>query len=500
MSEPAEDVRVARGTIAVQGSQVVGVLATLTVITLLGRTLTLSQFGLYGLLLSIAGYLAIVQLSVEGATIRKLAGAADEAARDRIVSLALAIYTAGGLLSGVVIAGGGLLLVAVLPIPAELHTEAREGVLALGAMTALGWPFKVFQDVLRGAQRFAAAAAAEVIAFLAFVGLTILLVVVDAPLWSLVAVGGAVSVLIGAASLIVLALTRSIPRPHRAGLTREGARDLLGFSAQLSSIGLSDLFLYSADRLVLASFTSTRVVGLYEGAARPHNLVRQAQATMVVAVLPVATSYLEAGDRFRVRELLLRGTRYVMAVVVPLTVVLVVLAGPILEVWLGERYREAGTAMAILTSYWVLNAATGVGGSMLVADGDVRWFSRYAWSVALVNLVLSLGLTAWLGLEGVVLGTSIPYVLLFPVFLRRMAGRFDVPVGEIVRFAMLPAWTIGAGIAALLVLVRIFAEPQTLPAVAAVAAGALALAYGAYALIFFGDDERRLVRGLVGAS
>jgi O-antigen/teichoic acid export membrane protein len=385
----------------------------------------------------------------------------------------------------------------VLPIPARLEDASRSGVLALGAVTAAGWPFKVFQDFLRGSQRFLHASIGEILAHLTMVGGMVALVASEAPLWALIALGGALPVLIGIGSFVVLAITRTLPRLRRDGRRRDAARELLGFSAYLSAMGVADIVIYSLDRVILAAFTSTATVGLYEGAARPHHLVRQVHGTLAITVFPVASAYAAEGDRFRLRELLLRGTRYVHAAVVPLTVVLVVLAGPILDVWLGDEFREAGLAMAILTSYWLLNGATGVGGSMLGAAGQIRWMTAYGWAVALGNLVCSVAFTAWLGLEGVMIGTVIPYVVGFPFFLRKAAETFDVPVREIVAMALMPAWVVGAGLAAVLGAARLALEPDTVLEVAGMALIALGIAYAAWAALFFGPEERRLVRSLL---
>ena len=323
------------------------------------------------------------------------------------------------------------------------------------------------------------------------------LVASDAPLWALIALGGALPVLIGIGSFVVLAITRTVPRLRRDGLRRDAARELLGFSAYLGAMGVADIVIYSLDRVILAAFTSTATVGLYEGAARPQQLVRQVHGTLSITVFPVASAYAAGDDQFRLRELLLRGTRYVHAAVVPLTVVLVVLAGPILDVWLGDEFREAGLAMAILTSYWLLNGATGVGGSMLAAAGQIRWLTAYGWAIALGNLGCSIAFTAWLGLEGVMIGTVIPYVVGFPFFLRKTADTFDVPVREIVAVALIPAWVVGAGLAAVLVVARLALQPDTVLEVAGMALVALGVAYAAWAALFFGPDERRLVRSLL---
>ena len=68
----------------------------------------------------------------------------------------------------------------------------------------------------------------------------------------------------------------------------------------------------------------------------------------------------------------MRGTRYTLALFVPLCVTLMVLAEPILEVWLGDRYGEGDVALAILVSYWLLYGGLVVTPGFLVGAGRAR--------------------------------------------------------------------------------------------------------------------------------
>ena len=488
---------IAQSTLAQQGAQIVGVASMLVVITILGRTLTLSEFGVYGLLLSIVAYVLIIQLSVEGATVRALAAHTTTADRSRIFSTAIALYAVFGALSGLAIVGGGLGAVALLNVPATLYEEAQRAILALALVTALGWPFKAFQDALRGTQRFFSASAAEIAAHISYVAVTAALVIADAPLWALITIGGSLPVLIGLGSAMVIAVQRLPFRFRRRDADRAIARDLLGFSAYLFATALADLVLYSLDRVILAAFRPATTVGLFEGAVRPHNLVRQLHGTLVLTVMPVASGYIGEDDQSRLRELLLRGTRYVLAAVVPVVVTLMVLSGPVLEVWLGSDFRPAGLAMAILLSYWLVGANTGVGGAMLVAAGRVRQLTIYAWAMAGLNLAISLALTPWLGLEGVALGTAIPYLVLLPVFLRLVVRTFPVSVAEMAREAWLPAYSLGILLAAGLVAVRLVTPLDSLGPLVLVAVGGLASYFAAYYAVWLRSPERALVRSLV---
>jgi O-antigen/teichoic acid export membrane protein len=489
--------RIAGGAIAQQASQVVGVLAMLVVITVLGRTLTLSEFGVYGLLISIASYVLIVQISVEGAAVRAIARAGTSGDRDGVFSSALVLYALAGVLCGLLVAAGGAALVGVLGIPAGLRDEAREGVAALGVAIMFGWPFKVFQDALRGAQRFGAASVAEVLAQVAFVAGMLTLVALDAPLWAVIALGGSLPTLIGIASAIVLVTTRAGFRFRRALVSRATMRELARFSAGLSVIGVTDLIVYSLDRVVLAAFRNAATIGLYEAASRPHNLVRQLHGTLVLTVIPVASGYIAEGDEFRLRELIVRGTRYVMAVVVPVTVVLMMLAGPILRVWLGDEFLPAEPAMVLFLSYWLISSGTGVGTAMLVAAGRVGELARYAWAGALLNLALAVVLTPWLGLTGPVLATAIQSVALFPWFLVLVRRHLPVRTAELAREAWLPAYAIGGAIALVLGAARLTLGLDSLAAVGAAATLALAAGWAAYYALYLNAGERNLIRSFL---
>jgi O-antigen/teichoic acid export membrane protein len=488
---------IAHSALVQQLSQVVGVITALIAVTLVGRNVSLSEFGVYGLVVSFASYLLVVQLSVEGASIRAIAAATNQGERDRAFSTALVLYASLGLAAGALIAAVGSFLVSVLGIPARLHHQAYLSVLALACVTALGWPFKVCQDALRGSQRFVAAAVAEMLSYILFVSAMAVLVAVGAPLWTLAALGGSVPVLIGFCCAIVLVARQAPFHARSSAISRSFARELLGFSAYLSAIGVADLVLYALDRIFLGLFRRARTIGLYEAVVRPHNLVRQLHGTLVLTVMPVATGYLAAGDEIRLRELAVRGTRYVLAIVLPVVVVVMVLAGPILRFWLGARFLPAETALIVMVGYWLLAANTGVTGSMLIAAGKVRDFTRYSWTVAISNLLLSLALTPPLGLVGVVLGTTIPYVLFFPYFLALVVRHLPVKLEDLAREAWVPAYLTSAVLAGALLIVRVTVPFDSLATVIGVAAVALGAAWGGYYLAWLRPSERVLVRSVL---
>jgi O-antigen/teichoic acid export membrane protein len=486
-------------TLAQQGSQVVGVATMLVAVTVLARNLSLSEFGTYGLLLSLSAYVIFVQGSVEAAAVKTIAEATDQPARDRAFSTALSIYAVAALGAGVLIAAIGTLVVDLVDIPLRLDHQAQISVLALAAMTCVGLPLRVFQDVLRGSQRFLASALAEAIAYL-IVGIALIgAALAEAPLWTLVLVGASIPFATGACACVIVALSAMPYRYRRTDLDFASARRFLTLSTYLFLMGVSDLIAYSLDRTILGAFRSTAAVGLYEGPIRAHNLIRQLHGTLAVTVLPASSRYLAQHDVPRTRDLLLRGTRYTLAAVVPLTIVFMVLAKPILVQWIGPKFGVAATAMTLLAAYWLFNANTGVAGTMLFAAGRARQLTLYALAVALLNVGLSLALTPSLGLNGVVLGTMISNIAGFPYFMAMTLSTFPVSLAELAREAWLPAYLTGAVVGAALLAVRVTVHFESLVQVAGVGLLAMFVYWAIYYFAWLRPAERVLVKNVAAA-
>lgn len=484
----------ASGSLAQQVSQVSGLLAMFAIVTVLARHLSIQEFGVYGLLSSLAGYLLVIQNSAASAAVRNMAAAGDAEARDRVFSTALLIYVAAGLLSGVLLTLIGLALAAVVDMPAALESQARVGALLTGIVTAIGWPITIYRDALRASQLFVRAAMIEVAALVIFAALLLTLTFSGASLEILIGASATIPLFAGLGSAISAKLMGLPFHFRRNSPTRAAARELGALAFYVSITEAAGTIIYALDRVVLGLFQPVAAVARYEGPVRAHNLIRALNAALSVTVLPSASRYFAEKDERRLEQLLLRGSRYTLALIVPLTVTGMVLAGPLLGAWLGPDFRDAGRAMAILLSYWLLNGCTGVLGAMIIAGGRAYLLARFAWIVAIVNLALSLALTPSLGLEGVTIGTAVPYIMIFPVTVYIVLQLVPVGLGRLLRTSFLPAYSLAIGLAAALAALRIFVDPESIEALLAISVGGVVIYWLTYYVIWLEPHERELVR------
>ncbi|HEX2233408.1 MAG TPA: polysaccharide biosynthesis C-terminal domain-containing protein [Thermoleophilaceae bacterium] len=492
---PGEARLLARGALLQQVAQGSGLGVLLVVVTLLARRLSVPELGAYGLVASLAGYLLVFRNSVSSSAVRAMAAAVDPGERGRMFSAAAAMYAAVGLVTGLLIVLAGLAIAGGI-LSGDLARESRIGAVGLGAIMAAGLASTVYLDALRAERMLVRAPALEIAGVALHLGVMLALILSDASLGAIIALSGGMPLMSGLLSALTVVRLRLPFSFDRSAVTGERMRQLAPVAGWLMVVELSNLVIYAFGRIILGALHSPATVGRYEGPVRAHNLLYALVGALAVPTVPTASRYTATGDRHRLRELALRGSRYTLALIVPVCVVLIALAEPILEVWLGERYGAGAGALSILSSYWLLYAALLVTPGFLVGAGRARELARVVAVVAVANLALTLALTPELGLEGPALGTAIPFALAFPLLLRLALGVSGLSLGELARQAWFPAYTTGAVLAAGLVALRLAAEPDSLGAVLAAAACGLLAYWIAFYLVWLRRDERELVRGL----
>jgi O-antigen/teichoic acid export membrane protein len=484
----------ASGALVQQAAQASGLVALLVIVTVLARRLSVAELGAYGLVASLAGYLLVLRNSVASSAVRAMASALDRSERGHVFSAAAALYALVGVATGVLIALAAL-AIGTWILEGELGRDARAGGAGLGLLTALGIAASVNLDALRAERLFVRGAVTEIVAVSLYLALMLALILGGADLAWVIAFSGAIPLLSGLLSAVVARRSGAPVRFDAAGVTRERLMTIVPTAGWLLVVELSNLAMYGFSRVILGAYRSPTAVGQFEGPVRAHNLLYALGGALAVPVVPTASRYVAGGEERRLRELALRGTRYTLALFVPLCVTLMVLAEPILEVWLGDRYGEGATALALLVSYWLLYGGLVVTPGFLVGAGRARTAGLVFACAAVLNLALSLALTPELGIEGPALGTAIPFFLAFPLLLRAGLEASGAPLSELARRAWLPAYSLGLALAAVLVAVRLALDPEALPAVLATAAGGVLAYWAAFYGLVLSAGERALFRG-----
>jgi O-antigen/teichoic acid export membrane protein len=462
-----------------------------------------SAYGLWALTTSVTWFFGVLDLGYGGALVKFVAqyrAWRDRAALNEILSTIGFVYAGVGVLCFIVTALLAWRVDALFNIEPEQVRTAQLVLLIVGTYLCVRFPFGIFGAVVYGFQRTYRNNAASIGTSLVVAAVTVGVLSAGYGLVALVAATTAVRVL----SLGVFAWNARRVFPGldvRPSLIRRARlREVTGFSVYMLVLDLSAKLNYSADTLVIGAMLDTFAVAVWTVGQRLAQVAQQLTGQLNDALFPSVVDSDVAQRHERLQMILIQGNRLSLAMAAPLCLGLIVLAEPLIHIWVGKQFSASVVPTQILLSVVLLRAGTSSANMILKGAGQHRLLAYTNASTAVANVLLSIVLVRPLGLLGVALGTLIPVGLssafvLYPAACRRVG----LPMRRALTEAIWPAAWPGVIMVAVLWVGRGLPHGRLLEvALQLAAAGAV------YCALFvgfgIGADERRFywtkLRGL----
>jgi O-antigen/teichoic acid export membrane protein len=454
-----------------------------------------STYGLWMLIASIPVYFSFLDLGYTGAMVKFAAqyrAHGDSRALNEIASTIYLLFAGVGLLAYAVAVLLAFNIEALLRLTPEQARIARQVLLIISIYVALGFPCSVFGAVVRG---FMDPYMTSIISIATSISVVIVNVSVLLAGYDIVTLVAAITAV---RALSYVAYWRNAHRVFPALRIRLKAfrinrlREITGFSAALLFIDLANKLNYSTDAIVVGAFMNVAAVASWTIAQRPADLTQRLSNELNIAVFPFVVDSAALGRDDRLRAIFLHGTRLSLAIVILMSIGLIVLARPLITLWVGPGFGESAGIIYVLA--FVAMIRVGCSGATTLLEGAGRhYLLAVSTTIAgVANLLLSIFLVQRYGLLGVALGTLIPLsvVSLFVIF-PAACRRIDLSLSRALLIAVLPATWPALLIMVFLVIVRSFVANNFYSAAfQAIAAGLF------YILIFLGlaisREERQL--------
>jgi O-antigen/teichoic acid export membrane protein len=381
------------------------------------RELGQTTLGVWDFAWSCVSYFQLSQIGLAQSAMRHIA-------RPRAMRDVEGLRTVASSVIGVSFAVATLVLtlttVAVWAVPFLIGTHdveaiatARWVVALLGFGLAFGFLCEVFSGVLTGSHRWdvhnALNAGTQVFIALSMIG-TLL---VGGGLRE-VALAHTIGKVLGELTRIFFAY-RVCPelRLRPSYWSPDEAKKLLSFGVKTWIGGLAALILIQTNKLVVASQLGPAALALY---ARPSALMRMV-GTLVnkfaFVLVPTASSLQGSGRDQEVRDLMLMGARAGTAIVLPLTLGLAILGGPLLVLWMGPHYDQ-GLVLTILALTFAPSLSNRPVNGILAGlnlHGFLALTNTIVMVVGVALSVLNVAVLEW-GLVGAAVAVGAPRLLI----------------------------------------------------------------------------------------
>ncbi|MGH3608039.1 MAG: oligosaccharide flippase family protein, partial [Pseudonocardiaceae bacterium] len=439
-------------------------------------------------------------LGLQAGVVRFVADADGRGRRSEIgevMSSALAVLGAMAVLAVAVILALSFGAEHLFHVPGSLHAALRLLFLLLAAEAFFSLPGLAFVGLLEGLQRYGWIKVVTLSRQLLY---TIAVVVLLGTGHGVVAFG-AITVGSSMFAAVGYAIVGRMLCPElrvSMRLVRAAAlRPLARFSAWVFVGRVNGVIWAQMDKVILAAFVGTSVLTGYDIAARIQSASAYPMSFTTQAVIPAAANLSAMESTIRLQGLLVRGTRYTLALSLPVTIAAMILARPLIIGWVGRAYVGFVGPTQLFLTYQLVVCSAGIANTMLIGLGRVRAVAAYVTVAVAVNLVISVALASRLGITGVIIGSLVGFGITAPLYIRLVLREVSMRLGEFVRQGILPVVPWAAVYAAVLVVTAHVAQPGHLvtAAVCCIPAGVIYVA----GIVCFAmtADERHSLLGFV---
>ncbi|MFO0960567.1 MAG: oligosaccharide flippase family protein [Isosphaeraceae bacterium] len=144
-------------------------------------------------------------------------------------------------------------------------------------------------------------------------------------------------------------------------------------------------------------------VSIYQAISKPFLQLRQTGWMLAYLVMPAVASLVAAGDSAALEKIKYDGTRFLVALLLPIGLLAALYARPFLALWIPRYADQAGLMRLFLVAALPLVLSVVV--QVAIGMNKVRVIALSALAGSIVNLPLSYALTLRMGVSGVIWGT-----------------------------------------------------------------------------------------------
>jgi O-antigen/teichoic acid export membrane protein len=385
-------------------------------------------FGIWAFALQLGGYMGVFDLGVRAAVSRYITHhhARNERPQVELVlsvgTVVQALFALPCLLTGGLIA---YYLPHLVRMPLQMSSAARWTVCLIGVEVATGMMGWLFTGALAAVSRYDLINMRRAIT-VAVRGVLIWQLLVHGFGLLAVAVGSLLTNLLGYFWEFGL-VCRVYQHPHFHINRSEFAtcfRLLFSFSVFTYVIGFSNRLIFWTDNLVVGAVLGASAVTFYAIGASLVDLVGTTLGTVTCVFVPLATTFDARGDHDALRQLLIRGSRLTLLLILPGIIGFEVLGAPFISLWMGARYvKLAGGVLMVLSLCLLFGPMRATCNQILYGMNRLKFFASWSFGEAVVNLGLSILLVYKIGIVGVAWGTLIPAVLVEGLILPRYTAK-----------------------------------------------------------------------------
>jgi O-antigen/teichoic acid export membrane protein len=489
--------RLVFGTILTAVSSGWSVIITLFLTPFLINNLGKELYGIWVLVTSFtvaSGFLSLLDLGIQSSIVKFVAeyhAKQDQERLAQVISAGLYFFLGIGVIGAIGVAVfAWLFFTKIFSFPPSLAIVGQSLLFILAVQTILEFPSLIFLAVLVGLQQFVFIRILNILQMSLYAVLSVLMIISG---YGVVSLGIAMLVVSVVKLLLAMIVVRRI-LPNLSFVLRFDKILLFSvvrFSGGMFLVRILAVIYNQMDKIIIGVMLTSTLLTDYDIAYKIQLLALIALSFVNPQIVAPASSLYATQDYIRLQELFLKGTKYSLALCLPVIVCAFVLSRSIIQVWIGPEYAyNTFIAQLFLSSVFII-AAIAVGQNILFGMGHIRAVLLIMIPNIVVNLLISIILAPRIGVAGVIWGTVIGTVIVFLPYLWYYLKTLEIPLNRFLREVIIPTYPVALVFGLLLFLAHRLVHTDTLITLGLFGMAGMCLYSGMFILFGLSADERK---------
>jgi O-antigen/teichoic acid export membrane protein len=380
-----------------------------------------SLYGIWILIFSLIGYGSLLDFGIRTSIVKYVAqfnSKKDQKNLNQLLNTSLFIYTIIGLASLLLTFIVSTNIIDFFRISYEDIKSAKIAVILTGITLSLRFPFGVFEGFLCGIQRYEVTNLVKIIVNLIRAIFTFIFLILGYKIVVL-SIIFFISEIVGYLCMTFFCYRYlTFLKISLNCVKKDTGEIILKYSFYSFIISVSTLILYETDSIVIGLFLNTSFITVYAIANRLVKYLRLISWGFGDVFSPASSKLVAICEIDKIERLLINGTKYLLIILLPITLAYIFVGDEFIHLWVGEKYASSsGKILIILASSQVLAMAQYPAGAILYGMNKHKILALLVFLEAILNILLSIIFINNFGIIGVAWGTAIPIILVYTFIL-----------------------------------------------------------------------------------
>lgn len=370
-----------------------------------------SAYGIWAIVISIFGYMGLLDLGVSASLVRYVAQYDDESKRKAmgaLLSSALVFYAGVGAIGALIGVAMGIFGMSVFNVPDSVMGKARLTMALMGLSLIIRFPGYVFTSLLAGMRLYYKRNVVRVSAILLKSAAIVVAITAGKGLvW--------LAIITVCGDCLTYFTIFLVARRHLHGVTirirdatKKCSRELVSYGLKVFSTITLRTISMGGDRLIIGIVLSSRWVTFFSIPLMLIDYVRTMLLSLTAALMPVFSNLQSQNQLSEIRWRVLNYSRYIAAIGLFAGAGLLAFGVPFVTLWMGPDYAARGaTVLRLLCFSLMFFSLVACAERLFMGTGNQHILLRAAAVYAPTRLGLSIALICLFGIEGAALADFI---------------------------------------------------------------------------------------------